>query len=39
MVELAHLTQIDCLFTDREPSQPFAALLREADVRCVVAEG
>jgi DeoR family glycerol-3-phosphate regulon repressor len=39
MVELAQLSHIDCLFTDREPSQPFAALLREADVRCVVAEG
>ena len=39
MVELAHLTQIDCLFTDRAPSAPYATLLAEADVRCVVAEG
>ena len=38
MVELAHLDHIDCLFTDRAPSAPYAALLAEADVRCVVAE-
>jgi DeoR family transcriptional regulator, glycerol-3-phosphate regulon repressor len=38
MVELAHLTNIDCLFTDRAPSAPYAALLAEADVRCVVAD-
>jgi DeoR family glycerol-3-phosphate regulon repressor len=38
MVELAHLNHIDCLFTDRAPSGPYAALLAEADVRCVVAE-
>ena len=39
MVELAHLNHIDCLFTDRTPSEPYTALLAEADVRCVVAEG
>jgi DeoR family transcriptional regulator, glycerol-3-phosphate regulon repressor len=39
MVELAHLNHIDCLFTDRAPSEPYTALLAEADVRCVVAEG
>jgi len=39
MVELAHLNQIDRLFTDRTPPATFAALLAEADVRCVVAEG
>jgi DeoR family glycerol-3-phosphate regulon repressor len=38
MVELAHLNQIDSLFTDHAPSAPFTALLAEADVRCVVAE-
>jgi DeoR family transcriptional regulator, glycerol-3-phosphate regulon repressor len=38
MVELAHLNHIDCLFTDRAPTEPYTALLAEADVRCVVAD-
>ena len=39
MVELAHLNHIDCLYTDRAPPEPYTALLAEADVRCVVADG
>jgi DeoR family transcriptional regulator, glycerol-3-phosphate regulon repressor len=38
MVRLAALSQIDCLFTDAPPPEPFPALLAEANVRCVVAE-
>jgi DeoR family glycerol-3-phosphate regulon repressor len=37
MVEVAHLTQIDRLFTDAEPPNPFPALLADAQVRCTVA--
>ena len=37
MVELGHLNQIDCLFTDASPPQPFPALLAEAGVTCEVA--
>ncbi|HEV8690884.1 MAG TPA: DeoR/GlpR family DNA-binding transcription regulator [Ideonella sp.] len=37
MVELAHLNQIDTLFTDQPPPAPFPALLAEASVDCVVA--
>ena len=39
MVEVAQLSQIDCLFTDQTPPVPFPALLDEAGVRCVVAAG
>ena len=38
MVELATLAQIDRLFTDTPPPEPFPALLREAQVACTVAE-
>lgn len=37
MVELGHLSQIDCLFTDASPPSPFPALLAEANVRCELA--
>jgi DeoR family transcriptional regulator, glycerol-3-phosphate regulon repressor len=37
MVELARLTQINRLFTDAPPPDPFAALLTEANVQCDVA--
>lgn len=37
MVELATLAQIDRLFTDATPPEPFPALLAEAGVRCDVA--
>jgi DeoR family glycerol-3-phosphate regulon repressor len=36
MVEVANLNQIDRLFTDAPPPEPFAALLAEAGVRCDV---
>ncbi len=38
MVEVANLSQIDRLFTDRPPPEPFAALLAEADVRCDICQ-
>ena len=38
MVELAHLNQIDTLFTDHPPPGEFTHLLAEAGVQCVVAE-
>jgi len=37
MVELARLDQIDVLYTDAEPPEPFPALLAEAGVTCHVA--
>jgi DeoR family glycerol-3-phosphate regulon repressor len=37
MVELARLSQIDRLFTDEPPPEPFPALLAEADVRLDIA--
>ncbi len=37
MVELARLAQIDRLFTDAPPPDPFVALLDEASVQCDVA--
>ena len=37
MVEMASLSQIDRLFTDRAPPEPFPALLAEAGVRCDIA--
>lgn len=37
MVEVAKLTQIDRLFTDMPPPEPFPALMAEAQVRCDVA--
>ena len=37
MVELARLSQIDRLFTDTAPPEPFPALLLEAGVRCEIA--
>jgi len=37
MVELARLSQIDRLFTDKAPPEPFPALLEEANVSCDVA--
>lgn len=36
MVELARLPQIDRLFTDAPPPEPFPALLAEANVQCDV---
>lgn len=38
MVELAQLDQIDILFTDQEPPKPYARLLADANVRCVIAQ-
>jgi len=37
MVEVAKLTQIDRLFTDFKPPEPFSALIAEAQVQCTVA--
>lgn len=37
MVEVGRLSQIDRLFTDAAPPEPFPALLAEAQVRCDVA--
>lgn len=37
MVEVAKLSQIDRLFTDEAPPEPFGPLLAEAQVRCDVA--
>jgi DeoR family glycerol-3-phosphate regulon repressor len=37
MVQLATLAQIDRLFTDEPPPEPFPALLQEAEVLCTVA--
>ena len=39
MVELGQLAQIDTLFTDAPPPEPFQRLLHDADVQCVVAPG
>ncbi|MFN3610828.1 DeoR/GlpR family DNA-binding transcription regulator [Tepidimonas sp.] len=39
MVEVGHVGELTRLYTDRAPPPPFDALLREADVACVVAEG
>jgi DeoR family transcriptional regulator, glycerol-3-phosphate regulon repressor len=38
MVELARLSQIDKLFTDAKPPEPYPALLEEAGVECVEAD-
>jgi DeoR family glycerol-3-phosphate regulon repressor len=38
MVELVRLDDVDVLFTDEPPPQPFDALLTQGDVECVVAE-
>ena len=37
MVELARLDQVDCLYTDAQPPEPFPGLLADAGVVCVVA--
>jgi len=37
MVQLAQLSQIDCLFTDAEPPPPFPELLERAEVRLEIA--
>lgn len=37
MVQLAELSQIDCLFTDADPPPPFPELLASAGVRCEIA--
>jgi len=39
MVQLARFDQIDTLFTDQPPPDPFPALLAEASVNCVTCEG
>lgn len=38
MVQLAELSQIDCLFTDAEPPPPFPELLERAQVRLEIAK-
>jgi DeoR family transcriptional regulator, glycerol-3-phosphate regulon repressor len=38
MVELARLSQIDKLFTDAKPPEPYPALLDEAGVECIEAD-
>ena len=38
MVQLATLEQVDRLFTDQAPPEPFPALLKDANVQCVVAQ-
>jgi DeoR family transcriptional regulator, glycerol-3-phosphate regulon repressor len=38
MVELAHLAQIDKLFTDQTPPEPYSKLLEEAGVECIQAD-
>ncbi|MBS0339614.1 MAG: DeoR/GlpR transcriptional regulator [Proteobacteria bacterium] len=38
MVQCAELSQIDCLFTDADPPQPFPELLERAQVRLEVAK-
>ncbi|MCB2020982.1 MAG: DeoR/GlpR family DNA-binding transcription regulator [Rhizobacter sp.] len=38
MVELARLDNLDRLYTDAQPPEPFPHLLAEAGVQCVVAE-
>jgi DeoR family transcriptional regulator, glycerol-3-phosphate regulon repressor len=38
MVELARLSQIDKLFTDAKPPEPYLALLEEAGVECIEAD-
>lgn len=37
MIELARLDQIDVLYTDAAPPAPYASLLKEAGVQCVIA--
>ena len=39
MVELATLAQIDRLFTDVTPPEPFIGLLKDAEVMCDIAHG
>ena len=39
MVELATLSQIDRLFTDVTPPEPFPGLFKEAEVSCDIAHG
>ncbi len=38
MVHLARLDEIDMIFTDQEPPEPFERLMMEAGVECVVAD-
>ncbi len=38
MVQLAHLSQIDVLFTDAAPPAPLQAMLEDSGGRCVVAD-
>jgi DeoR family glycerol-3-phosphate regulon repressor len=38
MVELARLEEIDVVFTDAPPPPPFAELMAQGNVQCVVAE-
>ncbi len=37
LVRMAHLSQVDCLFTDARPSAAFAQVLQQAKVKVVVA--
>ena len=39
MVQLAQLAQLDRLFTDAPPPEPFPTLLQEAQVQCTIADG
>jgi DeoR family glycerol-3-phosphate regulon repressor len=38
MVELAHLSHIDRLFTDAPPPESFAQLLEHSGVECSIAQ-
>jgi DeoR family glycerol-3-phosphate regulon repressor len=38
MVEVGHISQIDHLFTDAPPPEPFAALLADAEVQLHMAD-
>jgi DeoR family glycerol-3-phosphate regulon repressor len=38
MVELAHLSQVDRLFTDQPLAVPFGQIVADSGVNCVVAD-
>ena len=37
MVELAPMSDIDCVFTDEHPSATFVEMMEQAGVECIVA--
>lgn len=39
MVEVGRLDQVDVIYTDRTPPEPFPALLQQAGVSCISCEG